>query len=124
MVSCVAVGCTRTATPALSAAPVTQGIFMVTSQSGQQPVVEIQNDSDTSLRLLMNSSDGKVFSLDVGARSDGDIEVPTGHYEAKVYDVAGHISSAFGDADITQYKRYTASFHVEPQGGQRFHIGG
>jgi hypothetical protein len=110
--------------PSLSAAPVHQGIFLVTAQQQAEPVVEVENETPVTLHLIMNRSDGKVVTLDVWANSNGHVDVPTGHYDAKVFDTTGQIKSAYGTADITEYRKYQADFITKNGGEYKFHIGG
>ena len=93
-------------------------------QGQKQPTVVVVNKSDASLRLLLNRKDGTLLKLDVAPNSEGKIDVPTGHYDAKVLDRNGRIDSAIGWADIGEYHTYRAAFKVyHDQADHKFHIG-
>lgn len=104
-------------------APVQQGLFMVSAQKQRRPTVVIANNSSVALRMLLNQSDGTLFKLDVSAHSEGRIDVPKGHYEAKVYDVGGRVKSAYGSADIDEYRTYKMNFVIKYGANPHFHIG-
>jgi len=118
-----AAGCQSAAPPITAAPPTRQGIFMVSGQDKREPTVVVSNDTDATLHLLMNNSEGKALELVVQPRSVGTLDVPKGHYEAKVYDDAGKVRSSYGSADIAEYKEYRAEFIVEMGGTYHFHIG-
>jgi hypothetical protein len=115
-------GCS--AAPPLSSAPSQQSIFAVIAQNQKQPTVVVGNQSDASLRLLLTKLDGTVLTLDVAPQSEGRLDVPKGHYEAKVFNVEGKVRSAYGSADIQEYKNYRTNFLVKQGSGYTFHIGG
>lgn len=100
------------------------GFFQVVSQAQKQPTVLVVNKSEATFRLLMNRSDGKVLQLDVGPYSQAQMEVQSGHYEAKVLDVDGRVDSAYGTADIGDYRSYHAEFKIyHDNADHTFHIG-
>lgn len=96
---------------------------MVSAQRKQEPTVTISNDTDAEMHLVMNDINGNALRLVVQPHSVGSMDVPKGHYEAKVYDEAGKVRSSYGTADIAEYKEYKAYFVVEMGGTYRFHIG-
>ncbi len=85
--------------------------------------MEIENETPVVLHLIMNKADGDIVKLDVQPNSTDQVEVATGHYDAKVYDTTGQVKSAFGTADITEYRKYQADFIVKRGGQYNFHIG-
>lgn len=117
-----ATGCAPRAVP-LAAAPVQRGIFLVSTQQQAKPTVEVENETPVVLHLIMNRADGKVVTLDVPSDTTGHVEVATGHYDAKVFDTTGQVKSAFGTADITEYRKYHADFIIKRGGQYNFHIG-
>ena len=117
-----AAGCGSQTVP-MNSSPAREGMFLVSGQEQQQPVVEIKNETPVVLHLLLNKADGKTITLDVSPDTTGRVEVSTGHYEAKVFDSSGRVKSAFGTADITEYRKYEADFIVKQGGSYNFHIG-
>ena len=96
---------------------------MVSTQERAQPLVEIKNGTPVVLHLILNGPGGKAITLEVAPDTTGRIDVPKGHYEAKVYDPTSRVKSAFGTADITEFRKYTADFVVRQGGSYNFHIG-
>lgn len=119
----VLAGCRTAAPPLTVATPTHEGIFIVSGQNQREPTVTVANDTDAILHLLLNGSDGNALELVVQPRSKGKLDVPKGHYEAKVYDDAGKIRSSYGSADIAEYKEYRAEFIIQMGGTYQFHIG-
>ena len=117
------VGCKAPAPPITATPPTKESIFTVVAQNKMQPTVRVANDTDAVMHLIMNDSEGNAHQLIVEPHSANSMDIPKGHYEAKVFDEAGKVRSSYGTADIADYKEYKAEFVVEMGGTYRFHIG-
>jgi hypothetical protein len=102
------------------------GMFKITGQRQEQPVVAILNEADTSLRFVLQDSRGQLRTEMIAPGETKELIVAEGSYIASV-DAPDdlRIYETNGTVDAKRFHRYQADFRVVTGSGppQPFHIG-
>ncbi|MDR3687814.1 MAG: hypothetical protein P4L46_00440 [Fimbriimonas sp.] len=91
------------------------GIFQVTGQAQQDPVVAIKNDTVSPLRLMLQCADGSVQAEWIQAGTSKDLTILQGRYLASI-DAPDNenIMPTNGTIDVKNFHHYEADFIAVP----------
>lgn len=101
------------------------GMFRVERQAAKPPVISIENESDTSLRLQIEDAQGQIQTEWITPQSTRDITVVAGDYSAEVDSPDNpSIVPSQGEVKVMDFHKYQADFVVGPrEGSTDFYIG-